>query len=272
MPEVDVKLTLFSALKIDGVIIFAMVLFFAKLVAYALLFWLPKYMEFLGYTSAEAAEISSFFDVGGAVGGITIGFFRDRYKTMNGTVVTVYLLLSIPSLVLFRITTENGNYASNAFFMSLMGCFVDGPVHMVAGAVSADLGDRTREHIERLKEDQWLAMGVKQEAINEWKAYQALHPPSSHDHHGGVVKGRLRSLESEAIAMTCGVVDSLGSVGSAVQGVLVGALVDFAGGKQDWDAAYYLLYVCSSLATVFLFKIVAKECRNKWKGEEQDTT
>lgn len=52
------------ALCIPGVIQFAMALFFAKLVAYAFIYWLPLYLAHISYSTDEAGRLSTFFDLG----------------------------------------------------------------------------------------------------------------------------------------------------------------------------------------------------------------
>lgn len=53
------------ALGIPGVLEFAMSLFFAKFVAYMFIYWLPYYLGHLKFSTDEAANISSYFDLGG---------------------------------------------------------------------------------------------------------------------------------------------------------------------------------------------------------------
>ena len=53
------------ALGIPGVFEFAMALFFAKFVAYMFIYWLPYYLGHLKFSTDEAANISSYFDLGG---------------------------------------------------------------------------------------------------------------------------------------------------------------------------------------------------------------
>ena len=58
-----------------------MTYFFVKLVRYTLLFWLPFYLkqpEGGGFSLANAALLSTIFDVGGIVGAIACGTAADR--------------------------------------------------------------------------------------------------------------------------------------------------------------------------------------------------
>jgi len=64
------------ALGIPGVLEFAMSLFFAKFVAYMFIYWLPYYLGHLKFSTDEAANISSYFDLGGKK---NIFFFLRRF-------------------------------------------------------------------------------------------------------------------------------------------------------------------------------------------------
>jgi OPA family glycerol-3-phosphate transporter-like MFS transporter 1/2 len=94
---------LLGALTIPGVIEFSFSLFFAKLVAYTFLYWLPYYVKHaLGakgvqVTDEQAADLSTFFDVGGIGGGILIGYLADRMR-MNAVPCVIMQLLCIPEV------------------------------------------------------------------------------------------------------------------------------------------------------------------------------
>ncbi|KAE8055851.1 hypothetical protein FH972_012668 [Carpinus fangiana] len=81
---------LLQACLIPGVIPFALCLFFAKLVAYTFLYWLPFYLsqtEIGGeYVSEKSAgNLSTLFDVGGIVGGILAGYVSDKLNARATT-------------------------------------------------------------------------------------------------------------------------------------------------------------------------------------------
>ncbi|KAK9665673.1 hypothetical protein RND81_14G128000 [Saponaria officinalis] len=72
-----------EAWRIPGVANYALCLFFVKLVAYTFLYWLPFYISYteIGgeYLSSETAgNLSTFFDIGGVIGGILAGFVSDK--------------------------------------------------------------------------------------------------------------------------------------------------------------------------------------------------
>ncbi|KAF8008669.1 hypothetical protein BT93_K2358 [Corymbia citriodora subsp. variegata] len=132
-----------EAWKIPGVAPFAFCLFFAKLVAYTFLYWLPYYIshtaidgEYL--SNATAGDLSTLFDVGGVIGGILAGHISDR---LNARAITAasFMYCAIPALFLYRCY----GYVSlpvNITLMFITGIFVNGPYALITTAVSADLG------------------------------------------------------------------------------------------------------------------------------------
>ncbi|TVU29000.1 hypothetical protein EJB05_20542, partial [Eragrostis curvula] len=134
---------IFKALAIPGVVIFALCLFFAKLVAYTFLYWLPFYLsqtaiggEYM--SAASAGYLSVLFDVGGIVGGILAGFISDQLNA-RATTAAIFMYLAIPSLFLFH-AYGSVSKAANIGLMMISGLFVNGPYALITTAVSADLG------------------------------------------------------------------------------------------------------------------------------------
>ncbi|KAL9237145.1 hypothetical protein vseg_011731 [Gypsophila vaccaria] len=132
-----------EAWRIPGVANYALCLFFAKLVAYTFLYWLPFYISYteIGgeYLSSETAgNLSTFFDIGGVVGGILAGFFSDKLGARAITAAS-FTYFTIPALYLYR---NYGflNLYINVVLMFVAGMFVNGPYALITTAVSADLG------------------------------------------------------------------------------------------------------------------------------------
>ncbi|XP_074281853.1 putative glycerol-3-phosphate transporter 1 [Silene latifolia] len=132
-----------EAWRIPGVANYALCLFFAKLVAYTFLYWLPFYIsstEIGGeYLSSETAgNLSTFFDIGGVIGGILAGFFSDKLDARAITAAS-FTYFIIPALYLYR---NYGflNLYLNILLMFVTGMFVNGPYALITTAVSADLG------------------------------------------------------------------------------------------------------------------------------------
>jgi len=69
--EAEKAISFVGALRIPGVVEFSLCLFFAKLVSYTFLYWLPNYIHEKDHVDAEkAAVLSTIFDLGGIVGGV----------------------------------------------------------------------------------------------------------------------------------------------------------------------------------------------------------
>ena len=92
-----------AALKIPGVVEFSLCLFFAKLVSYTFLFWLPNYISTTsGLDARSSAKLSTFFDVGGIMGGIIAGLVSD-HSGMSASTCGVMLVLAIPVMCLYQV-------------------------------------------------------------------------------------------------------------------------------------------------------------------------
>ncbi|OAY30503.1 putative glycerol-3-phosphate transporter 1 [Manihot esculenta] len=132
-----------QAWKIPGVAPFALCLFFAKLVAYTFLYWLPFYISHTAIdgkylSSGAAGNLSTLFDVGGVIGGILAGHISDR---LGGRAITAasFMYCAIPALFFYR-TYGHISLAVNIALMFLTGMLVNGPYALITTAVSADLG------------------------------------------------------------------------------------------------------------------------------------
>ncbi|CAI9759462.1 unnamed protein product [Fraxinus pennsylvanica] len=134
---------LLEACLIPGVIPFALCLFFAKLVAYTFLYWLPFYLSHTAiegqYMSVKSAgNLSTLFDVGGIVGGVLAGYISDVFKARAITAAS-FMYVAIPVMLLYR-AYGNMSKAINIVLMMIAGLFVNGPYALITTAVSADLG------------------------------------------------------------------------------------------------------------------------------------
>jgi len=132
-----------EAWMIPGVAPFALCLFFAKLVAYTFLYWLPFYIsntaiggEYLSVVSS--GNLSTLFDLGGVVGGILAGHISDRLDARAITAAS-FMYCAIPALILYRVYGGISMFVNIALMM-ISGMFVNGPYALITTAVSADLG------------------------------------------------------------------------------------------------------------------------------------
>nr|QWT68761.1 vacuolar phosphate efflux transporter 1 [Astragalus sinicus] len=132
-----------EAWRIPGVAPFALCLFFAKLVAYTFLYWLPFYVSHTAidgkYLSSETAgTLSTLFDVGGVLGGILAGHISDRLDARAITAAS-FMYCAIPALFFYR-SYGHVSLIVNGGLMFITGMFVNGPYALITTAVSADLG------------------------------------------------------------------------------------------------------------------------------------
>ncbi|RAL52223.1 hypothetical protein DM860_016072 [Cuscuta australis] len=132
-----------EAWRIPGVAPFAFCLFFAKLVAYTFLYWLPFYIshtEISGryLSNEESGNLSTLFDVGGVVGGVLAGYISDRLNARALTAAS-FVYCSIPALFLYR-CYGHVSMSVNIVLVLVTGMFVNGPYALITTAVSADLG------------------------------------------------------------------------------------------------------------------------------------
>lgn len=134
--------SLMRVLMIPGLVAFGGCLFFAKMSQQALLFWGPYFLQTLGFSSKDAGYLSSFYDVGGLLGGIGAGWLSDLLGERRGTASVIFLTLSAIMLkVYFEVTETVANQTEwNIVLMILVGFWVNGPVSLITTAVSADLG------------------------------------------------------------------------------------------------------------------------------------
>ncbi|XP_047308194.1 putative glycerol-3-phosphate transporter 5 [Impatiens glandulifera] len=135
-----------EAWRLPGVAPFAFCLFFSKLVAYTFLYWLPFYIRHTAVAGVHlsnktAGILSTIFDIGGVIGGITAGFVSDLIEARAVTSI-IFLLLSIPTLIIYRIYGTISVLA-NISLMFLSGLLVNGPYALITTAVAADLGTQS---------------------------------------------------------------------------------------------------------------------------------
>ncbi|KAJ3695553.1 hypothetical protein LUZ60_000930 [Juncus effusus] len=153
-PDLDLDLNLDSgrneaigfldAWKLPGVAPFACCLFFSKLVAYTFLYWLPFYIRHNGVKGQKlshkaAGILSTIFDIGGVFGGISAGLLSDRLGAQRAITSILFLTLSIPSLIIYRLY-GSVSLKLSIILMFISGYFVNGPYSLITTAVASDLG------------------------------------------------------------------------------------------------------------------------------------
>jgi len=217
-----------DALSIPGVIEFSLCLFFAKLVSYTFLFWLPNYISSTsGFDARSSATLSTFFDVGGIIGGIIAGVISDK-SGMSATTCAGMLVAAIPTMFLYQflqgvwcpmaqvggLPILNDCYFLNVVLLVLTGLLVNGPYALITTAVSAELGTH-------------------------------------------------KSLQNsgKALATVTAIIDGTGSIGAAVGPFLAGWLA----GDGNWDHVFSMLMVADVLALLLLARLMKHEVRRCWR-------
>ncbi|CAG9794617.1 unnamed protein product [Diatraea saccharalis] len=131
--------SLSRALLIPGVIEFSLSLFFAKLVSYTFLYWLPLYINTSTHlTPTQSGRLSTVFDVGGAAGAIAAGLLADRTRS-PATVCAAFYVLAAPALLVYSMWGASG-YWVNLSLLVVGGALVNGPYALITTAVSTELG------------------------------------------------------------------------------------------------------------------------------------
>ncbi|XP_045457926.1 glucose-6-phosphate exchanger SLC37A2 [Melitaea cinxia] len=138
-PRPHSAISLTRALAIPGVVEFSLSLFFAKLVSYTFLFWLPLYIKSSTTLSAkQSGELSTAFDVGGVLGAAVTGLLADCIGA-PALVCAVFYALAAPALVAYQ-SWGASSYALNVALLVAAGVLVNGPYALITTAVSAELG------------------------------------------------------------------------------------------------------------------------------------
>ncbi|XP_018405091.1 PREDICTED: glucose-6-phosphate exchanger SLC37A2 isoform X2 [Cyphomyrmex costatus] len=128
-----------GAIKIPGVIEYSLSLFFAKLVSYTFLYWLPLYIAATTtYNATLSADLSTLFDVGGIIGAIAAGIISD-YSGMSALTCAAMFGLAFPALFVYD-SIGNISLGVNIVLLLIGGLLVNGPYALITTAVSTELG------------------------------------------------------------------------------------------------------------------------------------
>jgi AAHS family 3-hydroxyphenylpropionic acid transporter len=103
--------------------------FFATTALYLLLNWLPSLLVGQGYSRPEAAKVSLFFNVGGAVGGFILGYLTDR-SSRKAMILGSFLVMACAVLALAVIPH---NLGAAIMAGAVAGAFVIGTQFLLYG-------------------------------------------------------------------------------------------------------------------------------------------
>jgi len=226
-PPKDEAIGFCGALRIPGVIEYSLCLFFAKLVSYTFLYWLPNYISTISHIDAkQSATMSTYFDFGGIIGGIFAGVVSDK-SGMSATTCALMLTSALPTLYFYQdivsttcpLSQINGTpihdacFAVNFALLMLTGLLVNGPYALITTAVSAELG-----------------------------THKSL-------------KGSGRAL-----ATVTAIIDGTGSIGAALGPFMAGYLT----GNGSWSSVFNMLIFSNIMALILLVRLVKGELR-RWQ-------
>ncbi|HEX6271590.1 MAG TPA: MFS transporter, partial [Polyangiaceae bacterium] len=121
--------------------LFAASYFFVKIIRYILLFWLPYYLSTtLGYSTLEAAGISTAFDAGGFAGVIGIGLLSDRTKRFGRAGLACLWLFGLAFACFAYLQWGATSKLANIALLALIGAMLFGPDSILCGAAAMDAG------------------------------------------------------------------------------------------------------------------------------------
>ena len=108
---------------------YGVVNFLVKMMRYFIYFWLPMFLEEqIRYTPAQAGYLSASYDLGGAMGPITLGLIIDRaFPGQFATVVALSVAGATIGLVLFAVFSSFGTFmcVCTLFTSGFFACGID---------------------------------------------------------------------------------------------------------------------------------------------------
>ncbi len=121
--------------------LFATSYFFVKIIRYVLLFWLPYYLSTtFGWSTMEAAGISTAFDAGGFIGVIVIGILSDRTPRLGRAGLAAVWLFGLVLACGAYVLWGSGGKVTNIALLMLIGALLFGPDSILCGAAPMDAG------------------------------------------------------------------------------------------------------------------------------------
>lgn len=130
-------LSFIAALSLPGVIPYSLSFACLKLVNYAFLFWLPFYLvNNFKWNESLSSDISTWYDVGGVLGGIVCGILSDRLNTRSPVLLA---MLIISPFTLWGYKSSPRNVTINSVLMAIVGFFINGVSNILSSAIAVDL-------------------------------------------------------------------------------------------------------------------------------------
>lgn len=144
-PKPKKSISFFKALLLPGVIPYALLFAGLKTINYAFFMWLPYYLvNTFNWSDERSSEISSWYDVGGIIGGIFFGMISDKIGLR--TPVLLFMVLAMP-FAIYGYSISPSSVAINSLLMAVAGLFVNGASNIISSAVTADLGKKSENDL-----------------------------------------------------------------------------------------------------------------------------
>ena len=137
-------ISIWQVWKIPGLMHFTACSFFAKIVFYLFLFWLPNFLKYKAGNVMQSNHAAWLVDAGAVVSGVATSVFIDRGDT-QALAVTVMLLLTAPCLWVFP-QFGGKSLAHLIGLMLLVATTMSGPLALITTVVSNDLGSHRKVH------------------------------------------------------------------------------------------------------------------------------
>jgi sugar phosphate permease len=116
--------------------------FFIKLIRYSFLFWLPYYLHTsIGWSEVKAGYLSTWFELGGVVGAISIGLVSHRLAHVSRSIVAATSLVGLASALVVYAWLAPTSDVPQAALMTLIGALLFGPDSLVSAAAAQDAVD-----------------------------------------------------------------------------------------------------------------------------------
>jgi sugar phosphate permease len=104
--------------------------------------WTPTYFtQAIGFTAADAAEMSALFPLLGGVSVILCGWLSDRLGTQSRAAL-IFAGMALSAIVLLWLGLGNTSRSSAVVLVSAVAFFIIGPYSFLAGAMSLDFGGK----------------------------------------------------------------------------------------------------------------------------------
>jgi sugar phosphate permease len=113
--------------------------FFLKMTRYTLLFWLPNYLiSDLGYRTASANHMASYFELFGFLGPLAAGYAVQRYFSRRRMALGACMLFALAFICLIHPMLAGSGAAGLVISIALMGVLIHGADILMSGMAVLD--------------------------------------------------------------------------------------------------------------------------------------